>query len=390
MDKCGRNPGVHSRYEVNLIPYGRHSIDDDDINSVALALRSDWLTTGPLVDEFERNLTEFLGVPTISVSSGTAALHAAYSAIGLKPGDEIITPPITFIATQATAALLGAKILFADICPLTGNLDPEKVLSLINSKTRAIVTVDFAGRPSYLQELRKIADEHQIYLIEDAAHSFGSEYHGQMIGGIADITTFSFFPTKNMTTAEGGAISSHNPDLLERARLFSRQGIIRDTTKFFSNNPQPWLYEVQEFGLNYRLPDIMCALGISQLRKIHDFKRRRTEIFEFYSSKLADLAYLQIPTPASNSSPNWHFYPIQISEDLRNRMYLYLREHGITTQINYIPAYRHPVFGFSEKDFASFPMSEKFYSCELSLPMYFGLTNTDLEKIVDAIVKFPT
>jgi dTDP-4-amino-4,6-dideoxygalactose transaminase len=390
MDRSGRNPSVHSRHEANLIPYGRHSIDDEDINSVVQALRSDWLTTGPLVEQFESKLKDFLGAPTITVSSGTAALHAAYSAIGLKPGDEIITPPITFIATQATAALLGAKVLFADICPKTGNLDPQKVLPLINSKTRAIVTVDFAGRPSYLKELKEIADKHQLYLIEDASHSFGSEYHGQMVGGIADITTFSFFPTKNMTTAEGGAISSHNPELLERARLFSRQGIIRDSSIFHSKNPEPWHYEVQEFGLNYRLPDVMCALGISQLRRINDFKKRRMEIFNYYSSRLENLAFLQIPIPAENCSPNWHFYPIQVNQEFRNRMYLYLREKGIAAQINYIPAYRHPVFRLTESDFAGFPMSEKFYSCELSLPMYFGLTNADLEKIVDAITEFPT
>jgi perosamine synthetase len=372
-----------------LIPYGRHSIDAEDIESVLSALQSEWLTTGPLVSEFEAKLEEFLGVPTISVSSGTAALHAAYSAIDLRPGDEIITPPITFIATQATAALLGAKIIFADVCPTTGNLDPANVPKLINEKTRAIVTVDFAGRPSYLEELKRIADANNIYLIEDAAHSFGSEYRGEMVGGIADLTTFSFFPTKNLTTGEGGAVSSHDSELLERARLFSRQGLIRNPSKFQLDSPEPWHQEVQEFGLNYRLPDVLCALGISQLSKVNKFKQRRQEIFDYYSSKLAGLEYIQIPTSPTDCSPNWHFYPVQVSHNLRTRMYQYLRSAGIGVQVNYLPAYRHPVFKLTDTEFAKYPNAEEFYSRELSLPIHFELTDSDLQKIVEVILKFP-
>jgi dTDP-4-amino-4,6-dideoxygalactose transaminase len=178
-----------------MIPYGRHSINEDDVEAVISVLKSDWLTTGPLVDIFEAKLGEIVGAPCISVSSGTAALHCAYAAIDLKPGDEVITPPITFIATQATAASLGAKIVFADVQPDTGNIDPKSAEVAITNRTKAIVAVDFAGHPAELSELRKIADRHGIYLIEDAAHSIGSVYRSRSVGSIADITTFSFFPT---------------------------------------------------------------------------------------------------------------------------------------------------------------------------------------------------
>ena len=190
-----------------MIPYGRHYINKDDIEAVLVALSSDWLTTGPLVEEFESELEQVVGAPCVSVSSGTAALHCAYKAIGIGPGDEVITPPITFIATQATAALLGAKIIFADVQPDTFNIDPLAVESVITSRTKAIVAVDYAGHPADLDELRVIADRHKIYLIEDASHSIGSFYKDRPIGSIADVTTFSFFPTKNLTTGEGGAVA---------------------------------------------------------------------------------------------------------------------------------------------------------------------------------------
>ena len=258
-----------------MIPYGRQSIDEDDISSVVEALKSDWLTTGPLVQQFEKLIEEFTGIPAVVVSSGTAALHCAYSAIGLIAGDEIITPPLTFIATQATAVNLGAKIVFADIKLRTGNIDPALVELAITPRTKAIVAVDYAGNPSDLDELRQIADKYQLYLVEDAAHSFGSTYKGSHVGSIADLTTFSFFPTKNITTGEGGAIVSRNPELLEKARLFSRQGLVKNPAEFKVQGQGTWHQEVHEFGLNYRLPDILCALGISQIAKADLLKQKR-------------------------------------------------------------------------------------------------------------------
>ena len=233
-----------------MIPYGRHSINEDDIAAVVKALRSDWLTTGPLVEEFEAELEKVVGAPCFTVSSGTAALHCAYAAIDLKPGDEVITPPITFIATQATAALFGAKIVFADIQPDTANINPLAVEAAITRRTRAIVAVDYAGHPADLDELRLIADKYNVYLIEDAAHSIGSTYKDRQVGSIADITTFSFFPTKNLTTGEGGAVSSINPTLLKKAKRFSRQGLVRDKNEFSIQDEGPWHQEVHHFGLN--------------------------------------------------------------------------------------------------------------------------------------------
>ncbi len=368
-----------------MIPYGRHFIEDDDIAAVVAALKSDWLTTGPLVEEFEAELEKVVGAPCISVSSGTAALHCAYAAIGLKPGDEVITPPITFIATQATAALFGAKIVFADIQEDTANIDPQAVEAAITPRTKAIVVVDYAGHPTDLDELRAIADKHGIYLIEDAAHSIGSTYKGRPVGSIADITTFSFFPTKNFTTGEGGAVASIHPELLEKAKRFSRQGLIRDKNKFLIQDQGQWHQEVHEFGLNYRLPDILCALGISQLSKLQKFKTRRLEIFNYYKAELSNLEGVRLPTSRENIDPIWHLYPIRVPSNRREEIFNHLRTKGIGVQVNYIPAHWHPVFAALGYKHGEFPKSEKFYSEEISLPMYVGIIDSEIESIAEKI-----
>lgn len=353
-----------------MIPYGRHSINEEDIYAVTQVLRSEWLTTGPLVEQFENALEKVVGAPCIAVSSGTAALHSAYAAIGIEPGDEIITPPLTFIATQATAAQLGAKIIFADVKPDTGNIDPEEVIASITPRTKAVVAVDYAGHPADLLELRSIADNHNLILIEDAAHSIGSNYNGMPVGSIADITTFSFFPTKNITTGEGGAVASINPDLLRKARLFSRQGLIRNHNEMDLPIDGPWHQEVQDFGLNYRLPDILCALGVSQLSRLNHFKSVRNEIFNRYQIALSSINGLILPTKYSNVDPMWHLYPLRVPISEKRVLYLKLREAGIAVQVNYRPAHLHPVFlkkGFMKGDF---PISEEFYQGEISLPMF--------------------
>ena len=355
--------------KLPVLPYGRHEIDQHDIDAVVGALKSDWLTTGPLVNEFEEKIELVVGAPAISVSSGTAALHCAYAAIGLKPGDEVITPPITFIATQATAALFGAKIRFADVQEDTANIDPVKVEELINSRTKAIVAVDYAGHPVELNELREIADRHGIYLIEDAAHSIGSEYRGKKVGSIADLTTFSFFPTKNMTTGEGGAISSLNSELLERARIFSRQGLIREESNFKLEPHGPWHQEVHDFGLNYRLPDILCALGISQIAKIEKFKNARTQVFDTYEMLLSNVKGIRLPTKRDYVNPMWHLYPVRVKAEHRRRIFEGLRAKEIGVQVNYIPAHLHPVFCQNENELPNLRNSIKFYSEEISLPM---------------------
>lgn len=370
-----------------MIQYGRQSINQSDIIAVIAALQSDYLTTGPLVEQFELALEKVVGAPVIAVSSGTSALHCAYAAIGVEPGDEIITPPITFIATQATAALMGAKIVFVDVQPDTGNIDPKAVEAAITSKTKAIVAVDYAGHPADLDELRAIANKFGIYLIEDAAHSIGSLYREKPVGSIADITTFSFFPTKNMTTAEGGAVASIHPELLERARRFSRQGLVREQEKFIIRDQGTWHQEVHNFGLNYRLPDVLCALGISQLGRLVEFKERRRYVYSTYQEKLADIEWIQLPSERDYVHSNWHLFAIKTRPENRTYIFNKLRESGIGVQVNYLPVYRHPVFSKANIQREEFPNSEDFYAREISLPMHTQLSLSSIDFITDILTR---
>lgn len=366
-----------------MIPYGRQSINEDDIAAVVEALKSEFLTTGPLVERFEDEIQKVVGAPSLVVSSGTAALHCAYAAIGIKPGDEIITPPITFIATQATAALLGAKIVFADIQLDTGNIDPKAVEAAITPRTKAIVAVDYAGHPADLDELRAIANKFGIYLIEDAAHAIGSTYKNRPVGSIADITTFSFFPTKNLTTAEGGAVSSIHPELLQKARRFARQGMIRERREFLIKTEGPWHQEVHEFGLNYRLPDVLCALGISQISRLTAFKNSRAKLFNKYTENLKALPNIKLPSIRDYVDPMWHLFPIQVAEDRRQLIFEKMRESGVGVQVNYIPAHWHPVFKMTEDMQNALPMSNQFYRSEISLPLHTEITDQDFDFVVN-------
>jgi dTDP-4-amino-4,6-dideoxygalactose transaminase len=370
-----------------MIPYGRQSINQEDIDAVVNALKGDFLTTGPLVEKFEKALEEVVGAPCVSVTSGTAALHCAYAAIDLRPGDEVITPPLTFIATQATAALFGAKIVFVDVQESTGNIDPILVERAITSKTRAIVAVDYAGQPADLDELRQIADKHNIYLIEDAAHSIGSTYKGRLVGSIADLTTFSFFPTKNMTTAEGGAVASTNPDLLQKVRRFSRQGLVREPQEFKVKNQGKWHQEVHEFGINYRLPDLLCALGISQLSRIGAFKAKRNDLFARYMHGLAEAPHLLLPKANSFNNVMWHLFPIRVPAASREKIFDLLRSEGILVQVNYLPAYRHPVFASYGLEIGDFPISDAYYAGEISLPMFSDLSYSDQDLIINTLLE---
>ena len=371
-----------------MIPYGRQSINNDDIAAVVQALKGEFLTTGPLVEHFEQGIEGVVGAPCVVVSSGTAALHCAYAAIGVEPGDEIITPPITFIATQATAALMGAKIVFADIQLETGNIDPNAVEAAITPRTKAIVAVDYAGHPADLDELRAITNKYGVYLIEDAAHAIGSSYKNRPIGSIADITTFSFFPTKNLTTAEGGAVSSIHPELLLKARRFSRQGLIRNKEEFVIKTEGAWHQEVHQFGLNYRLPDVLCALGMSQLNRLHDFKRQRSKLFNEYNSHFKKIEGIVTPGIRDYVSPMWHLYHMHVAPDIREALFNYLRRNEILVQVNYIPAYAHPVFSLTETHKGEFKNSESFYNSEISLPMFAGLRDDEFVKVLETISSY--
>ena len=371
-----------------MINYGRQFVDRSDLKAIKSVLFSDWLTMGPKVNEFELEISRICGAPAFVVSSGTAALHCAYAAIDLKQGDEIITTPLTFIATQATAMQFGAKIIFCDIDIQTGNIDPNLIEQLITTKTKAITVVDYAGHPAELSMIRDICNRNKIFMIEDAAHSFGSFYRNSPVGSIADLTTFSFFPTKNMTTGEGGAVSSLNKDLLNKAKLFGRQGVVKDPDQFLISPEGKWHQEVHKIGLNYRLSDLQCALGISQIKKLQQFKQKRDRIFSYYSDHLSKISQIQLPTKLKNTNPMWHLYPIRVQDGSRNSFFEYLWSLDIRAQVNYIPAYLHPVFQSLGYQKGLCPKAEEFYAQEISLPIHPWLSKKDLRIIVEAIADF--
>jgi dTDP-4-amino-4,6-dideoxygalactose transaminase len=362
-----------------MIPYGRQEILEEDIQAVVQALRSDLITTGPLVDEFERLLSEYVKCPTFVVNSGTAALHAAYFGIGIGPGDEVITPPNTFIATQATAALLGAKIVFADIDLDTGLVNIECIKRAITKKTKAIVLVDYAGQPCDVKAVREIIGGRDIKIVQDAAHSLGSFINGEPVGSQADVTTYSFFATKNITTGEGGAVSSPDKVIFQKGKEFSRQGLVRDSSRFINTAPGSWHQEVHDFGLNYRLTDFQCALGISQLTRIEDYKKKRQKIFDTYIERLKNLKGVRLLKRESDREPMWHLFPMFV--DNRNEVLSNLRSQGILAQVNYVPAYFHPVFKKLGYKKGICPVSEQFYGEEISLPLHTLITLDQVENI---------
>lgn len=371
-----------------FIPYGRQDVDAVDASAVQTVMGGRWLTTGPAVEEFEEKLQLWTGGSSVvAVSSGTAALHAAYFAAGLSAGDEVITPPITFVATQAAAVALGATIVFADVCEDTANIDPAAVESAITARTRAIVAVDYAGHPADMDELRAVADKHGLLLIEDAAHSLGSRYRTRPVGSLADITAFSFFATKNITTAEGGAVASRDPELLSRARMFSRQGLEREQSKHVMQDEGPWHQEAPFFGLNYRLPDILAVLGSSQLDRLADFKLKRAKVKALYDSALAAINEFVCPTQRTYVDPMWHLYPLRVPAGLRRQIFESSRNKGIGVQVNYLPAYWHPAFDPEKYPRGLCPVAEHFYAQELSLPMHTRLHQTDQERVIEVLIK---
>ena len=370
-----------------MIPYGHQNVIQADIDAVDAVLRSDWLTTGPAVELLEQDLQTWTGsTPVVAVSSGTAALHAAYFAAGLGPGDEVITPPITFVATQAMAVALGATIVFADVCADTANIDPACVEAVITARTKAIVAVDFAGHPAELDPLRVIADKHGLLLIEDAAHSLGSVYRGRPVGALADITAFSFYPTKNITTAEGGAVAVRDPNLLAKARTFSRQGLVRDPNQHLVRGEGPWHQEVHSFGFNYRLSDVLAALGISQLKRLSEFKHKRAVIKSQYDQILGKVVGLYPPVQRDDVDPTWHLYPLRVDSGKRRSVFTRLRNAGIGVQVNYLPAYWHPAFDQEDFPRGLCPVAEAFYAQEISLPIFASLESEAVEKIAGCVL----
>jgi len=368
------------------IPYGHQSINDDDVQAVVKALTSDWLTTGPAVSDFEEAICRVAEAEeAVVVSSGTAALHCAYIAADVGPDDEVVTSPLTFMATAATAANLGAKVVFADVQEDTGNIDPDAVADAVSDRTRVVAAVDFAGHPADLDPLLDLAHDRGALLLEDAAHSIGSMYRDRAIGSVADLTTFSFFATKNLTTAEGGAIVGKAGPVMVAARECRNHGLVRDKARQRHPDEGPWHQEVHRFGLNFRLPDVLCALGSSQLARLAVFKQRRREIFDRYQQGLDGVPGVKLPVLRDDVDPMWHLYPLRILEGRRRQVYDFLREQGVLVQVNYLPAYWHPAFEDLGYRRGICPVAERYYHEELSLPMYADLSPGEQDRVIDLV-----
>jgi len=369
-----------------MVPYGRQSISEDDIAAVIDVLRGDWLTTGPAVARFDAELATWAGgAECVSVTSGTAALHTAYAACGVGPGDEVVASPMTFVATAATAIALGATVTFADVDPQTALLDPAAAAAAAGPRTKVIAAVDFAGHPADHDALAAVARSAGAYFLVDAAHAIGSRYKGRLVGSTADVTTYSFFPTKNMTTAEGGAVASSHSDIAQAARRFRNHGLVRDKAVQRYPDEGGWHQEVHTFGLNYRLPDVLCALGIAQLRRLDAFVARRAELVARYHKLLAGVDGLSLPPQRPDVEPAWHLFAVGVLDGRRREVYEKMRAAGIGVQVNYLPAYWHPVFEDLGYRRGMCPNAEAFYRQELSLPLFPDLIESQQDQVVDAL-----
>ena len=374
-----------------FLPYGRQSIDEADIQAVVDVLRSDWLTTGPKVLEFEEAFAAWVGAKyAVSFSSGTAALHGAAFAAGLKPGDEAISSPMTFAATANCVLYQGATPVFADVSPDTLNLDPEDCARRITSRTKAILAVDYAGHPADLDLFAALAEKHGLVVIEDACHALGAEYRGRKVGGISHMSVFSFHPVKHLTTGEGGMVTTDNPLFAETLRRFRNHGISSDARQ--RQQDGEWFYEMVLLGFNYRLTDIACALGIEQLQKLESNLARRREIAARYNAALAEIPGVVAPKVREDANPAWHLYPVRLQLEQmrtgRREIFRALRAENIGVNVHYIPVHLHPYYRdrFGHKPGAC-PVAEDAYERLLSLPMFHGMSDQDVEDVIRAVNK---
>ena len=374
-----------------LLPYGRQSIAEEDIQAVVDVLRSDWLTTGPKVAEFEEAFAAWVGAAqAVSFSSGTAALHGAAFAAGLKDGDEAITTPMTFAATANCVLYQGATPIFADVSADTLNLDPEQVAARLTPRTRAVLPVDYAGHPADLDAIQELAAKNGLIVIEDASHALGAEYKGRRTGSIADMTVFSFHPVKHLATGEGGMVTTDRADFAETLRRFRNHGISSDARQRQSLGQ--WHYEMVLLGFNYRLTDIACALGLSQLKKLEANLSRRREIAARYAAAFGDLESVTLPAIRADAKPAWHLYPIRLNlEKLsadRGKIFRALRAENIGVNVHYIPVHLHPYYRDRFGDHAGeYPIAEDAYERLISLPMFHGMSDGDVEDVIRAVRK---
>lgn len=376
----------------SYLPYGRHSIAGQDIEAVASVLRGGWLTQGPKVAELERAVAEATGAAYgVAVANGTAALHTAIVAAGVGPGDEVITTPLTFVASANAALYAGAEVRFADIDPRTGNIDPEAVERAITPKTRAIVAVDFAGHPCDWERLLRLALAHGITPISDAAHSLGASYRGRPAGSLADMTAFSFHAVKLVCAGEGGMLVTNSEELARRAARFRTHGITRDPDEL-EDGEGAWWYEMRELGLNYRMSDLQCALALSQLGRFGDFLERRRAIAAAYDRAFHSWELLETPWREPHNEPAWHLYAVRLNLGRlrvgRREVFAALRAENLGVQVHYIPVHLQPYyrhrFGFRRGDF---PRAEQFYEREISLPIFPAMSDGDVRDVIDGVRK---
>lgn len=378
--------------EVSFIPYGRQNIDSRDINAVVSTLKSDYLTQGPAVTEFEKTICDYTGASyCVAISNATAALHIAVKALDIESGKEGITSPNTFVASSNCLIYNGLKPVFADIDPITYNIDPEEIIKRISSNTKVLIPVHFAGRPCDMVKIKNIADEKGLYIIEDAAHAIGSNYSdGSKVGNCkySNMTIFSFHPVKTITTGEGGAITTNSKELYDKLVMLRSHGITKDPA-LLVENPGPWYYEMQDCGYNYRITDIQAALGTSQMRRLDDFKKRRNEIIAEYNKAFSGLDWIKIPAE-DRSDSCFHLYVVQMDfEKLgKNRAAVIeeLKKKNIGTQVHYIPVHTQPYYkmnyGYKSGDY---PVAENYYSKALSLPLYPKMTDEEVNLVIKSV-----
>jgi len=378
----------------NMLPYGKHVIEEDDIQVVVETLRSDWLTTGPKVPEFEEAVAAFVGARyAVSFSSGTAALHAAAFAAGLQPGDEAVTTPLTFAATANCILYQGATPVFADIEPETLNIDPVELSTRISTRSKAILPVDYAGHPAALDEILQLGERHGLVVIEDACHALGALSKNRRVGSIAHMTIFSFHPVKHITCGEGGMVTTDNPEFAEKLRRFRNHGIDSEARERQAANR--WLYKMVLLGFNYRLSDMGCALGLQQLTKLEANLARRQQIAECYGQALEDVPGIRLPVERSEATSAWHLYPVRLNLNKlsadREQIFQALRAENIGVNVHYIPVHLHPYyrdrFGYEGGEF---PVAENAYERLISLPIFHGMSDQDVQDVVTAVRKVMT
>jgi perosamine synthetase len=369
------------------ISYGHQWVDQSDINAAVKVLKGDWLTQGPKVAEFEEAMARYCGAKyAVAVSSGTAALHAAYAAAGIGAGDEVVTTPMTFAATANAVVYCGGRPVFADIQADTLNINPKEILKKITPKTKAIAPVDFAGHPCDYAEILKIAKDRGLTVIEDACHALGADYSGKKIGSIADMTVFSFHPVKAITTGEGGMVVTDNADFYDKLKIFRSHGMV----KLPENGA--WFYQIENLGYNYRLTDFQSALGMSQLKKLDLFIKKRRQIATKYNTAFGGLEDIKIPVEKPGVKSAWHIYAIRMATDglkaRRRQIFDDFHKEGIGVQVHYLPVHLHPFyqkkFGYRAGDF---PVAEDYYARAITLPLFPKMTEAQINYVIKATKK---